>query len=73
MKKTVARVWGASVGFVFPSPTQQADPQQAQEKAVGDRSGSGAAGRRGSDPATRGSAAAAAIADIFSIPALPES
>lgn len=34
MKKTVARVWGASAGFVFPSPKHQADPQQAQEKAA---------------------------------------
>lgn len=34
MKKTVARGWGASVGFVFPSPTHRADPQQAQEKAA---------------------------------------
>lgn len=34
MKKTVARVRGASVGFVFPSPTHQADPQQAQEQAA---------------------------------------
>lgn len=34
MKKTVGRVWGASGGFVFPSPTHQADPQQAQEKAA---------------------------------------
>lgn len=34
MKKIVARVWGASVGFVFPSATHQADPQQAQEEAA---------------------------------------
>lgn len=48
-------------------------PAGSGEGSVGDRSGSGAAGRRGSRPATRGSAAAAAIAEIFSTPALPES
>lgn len=34
MRKTAARVWGASAGFVFPSPRHQAGPQQAQEKAA---------------------------------------
>jgi len=52
------------------SPANSGD---AELGSVGDLTGSEAAGRRVSDPAARGSAAAAVIAEVFSIPALPES
>lgn len=52
------------------SPANSGDTEAG---SVGDLSGSEAAGKRVLDPATRGSSAAAVIAEIFSIPALPES
>lgn len=68
---------GQSVGscswICFPQSYAPGWSPASSGGSLGDRSGSGAAGRRGSDPAARGAAAAAAIAEIFSIPALPES
>lgn len=65
-----SRVWFHQSYAPGWSPENSGDTEAG---SVGDWSGSEAAGKRVLDPATRGSSAAAVIAEIFSIPALPES